>query len=116
MQPGSRLPVTAYPRRAASQLIRCSQPEDDPFIQARRTAMNMRMKTGCVALLWFGAVGCVMQANAASDAAPGKGALTFTVDNDVFTGSDNNYTNGLGVTWVSADLNSYDDDRFVSKW
>jgi len=74
------------------------------------------MKVGCVALLWFGAVGCVMQANAASDAAPGKGALTFTVDNDVFTGSDNNYTNGLGVTWVSADLNSYDDDRFASKW
>ena len=34
----------------------------------------------------------------------------------MFTGSDNNYTNGLGVSWVSADLDTYDDDRFVSKW
>ena len=41
-----------------------------------------------------------MQANAAENG----GALTLTVDNDVFTGSDNNYTNGLGVTWVSADV------------
>jgi hypothetical protein len=53
-----------------------------------------------------------MQANAAEN----KGALTFTLDNDVFTGSDNNYTNGLGITWVSPDVSTYDDDRFVSKW
>ena len=59
--------------------------------------MNMRMKVGCAAVLSFCALGCTMQANAAEN----DGALTLTVDNDTFTGSDNNYTNGLGVTWVS---------------
>jgi hypothetical protein len=51
-----------------------------------------------------------------ASAEPNKGALTFTLENDVLTGSDNNYTNGMGVTWVSADLNTYEDDRFVSRW
>ena len=60
--------------------------------------MNMRVKVGWAAVLSFCAVGCAMQANAAEN----EGALTLTVENDVFTGSDNNYTNGLGVTWVSA--------------
>ena len=54
----------------------------------------------------------MMQATADSN----EGALTITLENDVFTGSDNNYTNGLGVSWVSADLKNYDEDRFVSKW
>jgi len=74
--------------------------------------MNMRVKVGCSAVLSFCALGCMMQANAAQN----EGALTLTVDNDVFTGSDNNYTNGLGITWVSADLDSYDDDDLASKW
>ena len=43
------------------------------------------------------------------------GALTVTLENDTFTGSDNNYTNGLGVAWVSNGLDTYDDERFVSK-
>ena len=37
-------------------------------------------------------------------------ALTVTLENDILTGSDNNYTNGVGITWVSNDLDSYDDD------
>ena len=37
--------------------------------------------------------------------------MTFTLDNDVLTGSDNNYTNGFGVTWVSAELDTYDEDQ-----
>ena len=73
--------------------------------------MNMRLKVG-TAVLSFCALGCTIQANAAENG----GALTLNVDNDLFTGSDNNYTNGLGVTWVSADLDTYDDDRFLSKW
>jgi hypothetical protein len=44
------------------------------------------------------------------------GALTLTLENDVLTGSDNNYTNGLGVTWVSPDLGSYGNDQFLGKW
>jgi hypothetical protein len=50
------------------------------------------------------------QASAGSD-----GTLTLTVENDVFTGSDNNYTNGIGVTWVSGAVNA-DDDGFVGRW
>jgi len=73
--------------------------------------MNMGVKVGCSAVLSLCALAS-MQANAAEN----KGALTFTLDNDVFTGSDNNYTNGLGVTWVSPDVSTYEDDRFVSKW
>ena len=74
--------------------------------------MNMGVKVGWSAVLSLCALGCMMQANAAENG----GALTLTVDNDLFTGSDNNYTNGLGVTWVSPDVSTYDDDRFVSKW
>ena len=74
--------------------------------------MKMRVKAGWLATLSFCAVGYVMPATADSN----EGALTFTVENDVFTGSDNNYTNGLGVTWVSAELKNYDEDSFVSKW
>ena len=74
--------------------------------------MNMGVKVGWSAVLSLCALGCMMQANAAENG----GALTLTLDNDLFTGSDNNYTNGLGVTWVSPDVSTYDDDRFVSKW
>lgn len=43
------------------------------------------------------------------------GALTLTVENDVFTNSDNNYTNGIGVTWVSPAV-AADDEGFVARW
>ena len=74
--------------------------------------MKTRVKVGWLAALSFCAFGCVMPATADSN----EGGLTITVENDVFTGSDNNYTNGLGVSWVSADLKTYDEDKFVSKW
>jgi lipid A 3-O-deacylase len=56
-------------------------------------------------------VGCVSQSTAAYD-----GAMTVTVENDTLTGSDNNYTNGLGVSWVSNDIQTYDDQSFVARW
>lgn len=34
----------------------------------------------------------------------GKGYLTFYLDNDLFTGSDRDYTNGARLTWVSRNL------------
>ena len=75
--------------------------------------MNITLRRILVSLalvpLW--AIGCVTQATAANDE-----ALTFTIENDNVTGSDNNYTNGVGVTWVSSDLGSYDADRFVRRW
>jgi hypothetical protein len=34
----------------------------------------------------------------------------------MFTNSDNNYTNGVGLSWASADLDTYGDESFVRKW
>ena len=68
--------------------------------------MMLRTKPVVLALLAFCAVACVTQSTAAY-----AEALTVTAENDVFTGSDNNYTNGIGVTWVSNDLDSYDDGQ-----
>jgi len=64
-----------------------------------------------VALLSSGAVEC-----AAQSAAAYRGALTVTVENDVATGSDNNYTNGIGVSWVSNAIDTYEKESFVRRW
>ena len=64
-----------------------------------------------IVLLSSGMVGCVSQSSGLYD-----GATTVTVENDTFTGSDSNYTNGLGVSWVSNDLDTYDPDSFVPRW
>jgi hypothetical protein len=32
------------------------------------------------------------------------GALTLTIENDTFTGSDNNYTNGVGLGWSTDEV------------
>ena len=73
--------------------------------------MMRRTKLAWLALAPLCAVGCVTHSTGTYD-----GALTVAVENDVFTSSDNNYTNGVGVTWVSNDLDSYEDGRFVRKW
>lgn len=64
-----------------------------------------------LACLCIGAAGC-----AAPSAAVRDESLTITLENDIVTGSDNNYTNGLGVSWTSSELSSYAPDRFISKW
>ena len=43
------------------------------------------------------------------------GTLTLTVENDFFTHSDNNYSNGIGIDWVS-DAVDAEQGGFVSKW
>jgi hypothetical protein len=48
-------------------------------------------------------------------AAGNDGALTFTLENDVFTSSDNNYTNGVGITWVSGPVDAADDGA-AGRW
>jgi len=60
--------------------------------------------------LLFGAVDC-----AAQSTTPYRGALTVTVENDVGS-SDNNYTNGVGLTWVSNAINTYEEGSFVRRW
>lgn len=51
-----------------------------------------------------------------ADAAETGGAVTIALENDVLTGSDDAYTNGFGATWVSNDLDAYDDRSFVRRW
>jgi hypothetical protein len=72
--------------------------------------LTTRLKAA-VALLPVCAIGWATPAVAAEG-----DAITFTLENDTFTGSDNNYTNGFGFSWVSADLEHYDDAGFLSKW
>jgi hypothetical protein len=64
-----------------------------------------------VALLLSGAADCGAQSTA-----PYRGALTFTLENDVDTGSDSNYSNGFGLTWVSNSIDTYDKGNFVRRW
>jgi lipid A 3-O-deacylase len=76
-------------------------------VRASRTAIRVTW----VALLSCGGVGCVTHSAGTYD-----GAMTITVENDTFTGSDNNYTNGLGATWNSNEIATYDDESAVGKW
>jgi hypothetical protein len=69
------------------------------------------MKILLAALLSLFAVGSVAQSATAYD-----GTLTLTIENDAFTHSDNNYTNGVGITWVSANLDSYGNESFLNRW
>ncbi|MCL1089111.1 lipid A deacylase LpxR family protein [Shewanella profunda] len=55
-------------------------------------------------------VSSLSQAWAASD-----GAISLTWENDAFTGTDNNYTNGVGFTWVSGAIDT-DNDGLVEQW
>jgi hypothetical protein len=63
------------------------------------------------ALLLCGTVGWAAESTGTYD-----GALTFTLENDAFTGSDNNYTNGVGISWVSKELSTFDEQSFVHRW
>jgi lipid A 3-O-deacylase len=64
-----------------------------------------------VAGLSFGAV----EVAARPAASPG-GAWTATLENDAPTGSDNNYTNGMGLAWVSKPVDTYDERSMVRGW
>ncbi len=73
--------------------------------------MTMRMQVTLATLLTLHSVGFMAQTADALD-----GTLTLTTENDSWTGSDNNYTNGVGISWVSVALDTYDDESFLSKW
>jgi len=82
-----------------------------PCRDARLT--KRRLARHCAPLLLsLCAAGFAVPAMAAD---PG-GAVTLSVENDVLNGSDDAYTNGLGATWVSGDLDAYDDQAFVRRW
>jgi hypothetical protein len=65
-----------------------------------------------IASLALGAGACEAQ----SAAAPYRGAWTVTLENDFMTGSDSNYTNGFGVSWVSNAIDTYEEQSFVRRW
>ena len=73
-------------------------------------AVRRGVKSALAALASSCAVACPMQSRAAD------AAITLTVENDLVTGSDNNYTNGVGLSWVSEGLDTYESDSFVRKW
>nr|NJM02881.1 lipid A deacylase LpxR family protein [Desulfobacula sp.] len=73
--------------------------------------MSIRMKVAQAVLLSLYAVGCLTQPVAAYD-----GAMTLIIENDTFTGSDDNYTNGVGFSWASDDLDTYGRESFLNKW
>ena len=78
--------------------------------QARRVA-RFAVAKSLMALLSFGALDCAAQSRASHG-----GAWTLTLENDAPTGSDNNYTNGMGLTWVSKAIDTYDERSFVRRW
>ncbi|MEM9572956.1 MAG: lipid A deacylase LpxR family protein [Pseudomonadota bacterium] len=45
-----------------------------------------------------------------------RGIVTTTFENDVFTGSDDRFSNGLSVTWTSGRVADYKTDSFVQGW
>ena len=77
--------------------------------------MKRRLRKMTPVLLMVSSL-CVAGVATPADAAETKGAITLTLENDVLTGSDDAYTNGLGVTWVSNDLDAYDDTSAVRRW
>lgn len=70
----------------------------------------MTMKTAFACALALGFINPVAIAGS-----PG-GIVSATVENDVFTGSDDSYSNGFALTWVSRDTARYADDSFVDGW
>ncbi len=44
------------------------------------------------------------------------GVYNFYYENDLFAGTDNNYTNGIKLSWVSANLQDYTSDPCLPKW
>lgn len=65
-----------------------------------------------------GLLGCSAPRPAAArpDPAEHGGALTLTIENDTFTGSDNNFTNGIGLGWATDEVGTYGEGSFVSNW
>ena len=77
--------------------------------------LKKRLRIMVPRLLLFSSL-CAVGIATRADASETGGAVTVTLENDVLTGSDDAYTNGFGATWVSNDLNNYDDKSIVRRW
>ncbi|MBN1237525.1 MAG: lipid A deacylase LpxR family protein, partial [Gammaproteobacteria bacterium] len=58
----------------------------------------------------------VAGASVAGTAPSHDGAFTVRLENDAFTGTDNNYTNGLGFTWTTGAIDRDAAAGFESRW
>lgn len=45
-----------------------------------------------------------------------EGALTLTFENDTFSGSDNNYSNGVGISWATNEIGAYPEGDWRREW
>ncbi|MBI5556608.1 MAG: lipid A deacylase LpxR family protein [Deltaproteobacteria bacterium] len=72
------------------------------------------MKSVCVAaaILCFTFMGTWSAMGAESD----DNTVIFYWENDVFSGTDRNYTNGFKLLWISGALDSYSEDRRLPDW
>jgi len=70
----------------------------------------------CVTLRLVACATIVLSGCRSPGAANSKEALALTFENDFFTGSDNNYTSGLGATWRSDARDTYPADGAVRSW
>ncbi len=61
------------------------------------------------------AVECLC-ASSADFGEPTSGAISITIENDSFTGSDDAYSNGMGLTWTSRNVASLSHDNPARRW
>lgn len=47
---------------------------------------------------------------------PTSGSISITIENDAFTGSDDAYSNGVGLTWTSRNVASLSHDNPARRW
>ncbi|MFN3211945.1 MAG: lipid A deacylase LpxR family protein [Henriciella sp.] len=59
-------------------------------------------------------IGAAVCASTSMSVAETTETIVLNVENDLFTGSDNNYTNGLSITWSSDEIAKYPEASFVA--
>lgn len=101
---GCQHPGMQYSHKALSAATGCCVTRQETYLAGKKL-----IAAGLILSGFFGMSGATL-AGAGDD-----GAVTFTLENDVFTKSDNNYTNGVGVAWVSRAVDPHD-DGVLGRW
>lgn len=70
-----------------------------------------------IVVLLAGLFGCIAAATAGEAPSPGE-AWTFSLyfENDLFGGTDHNYTNGVKLSGISPDLSGYRESEEIPRW
>jgi len=80
------------------------------------TLLRSRPLRVAAGLLPLVACASVPAAEAEEQSRSPRSTVALTLENDVFTGSDNNYSNGLGLTYQSAEFREYEEGSFHRDW